>query len=129
MAEMVSEMTGVSYSELIGGTSVPVITKNVTLKGVTAEYIRGTLLSLVGGKYEICDTTGTGDGGTEPNPAKVASAILAEDVKLTGSDIIVTVYVSGMFNREKLVLQKEDDTIEAHEEELRDVGIYLTSLK
>lgn len=129
MAEMVSEMTGVSYSELIGGTSVPVITKNVTLKGVTAEYIRGTLLSLVGGKYEICDTTGTGDGGTEPDPAKVASAILAEDVKLTGSDIIVTVYVSGMFNREKLVLQKEDDTIEAHEEELRDVGIYLTSLK
>lgn len=129
MAEMVSEMTGVSYSELIGGTSVPVITKNVTLKGVTAEYTRGTLLSLVGDKYEICDTTGTGDGGTEPNPAKVASAVLAEDVKLTGSDTVATVYVSGMFNREKLILKKEDDTVEAHEEELRDVGIYLTSLK
>lgn len=129
MAEMVSEMTGVNYSELIGGTSVPVITKNVTLKGVTAEYTRGTLLSLVGGKYEICDTTGTGDDSTEPNPAKVASAVLAEDVKLTGSDIVATVYVSGMFNREKLILKKEDDTVEAHEEELRDVGIYLTSLK
>ena len=122
MTEMVSEMTGVSYSELIGGTSVPVITKNVTLKGVTAEYTRGTLLSLVDGKYEICDTT-------DANPAKVASAVLAEDVKLTGSDTVTTVYVSGMFNREKLILQKEDDTVDAHEEELRDAGIYLTSLK
>lgn len=129
MAEMVSEMTGVNYSELIGGTSVPVITKNITLKGVTAEYTRGTLLSLVGGKYEICDTTGTGDGGADSNPAKIASAVLAEDVKLTGSDTVATVYVSGMFNREKLILKKEDDTVEAHEDELRDAGIYLTSLK
>lgn len=129
MAEMISEMTGVSYDELIGGTNLPIITKNITLKGVTAEYTRGTLLSLVGGKYEICDTTGTGSGGTDPNPAKVASAVLATDVKLTGSDIVATIYISGIFNREKLILKKADDTVEAHEDELRDAGIYLTSLK
>lgn len=125
----VEELQGVHYDELIGGTAVPVITKNVTLKGVTAEYARGTVLSLVSGKYEICDTTGTGDGGTDPNPAKAASAILAQAVKLTGTDAVATVYTAGMFNREKLVVKNSADTIEAHEEELRAVGIYLTSIK
>ena len=125
----VEELQGIHYDELIGGTAVPVITKNVTLKGVTAEYARGTVLSLVGGKYEICDTTGTGDGGIEPNPAKAASAILAQAVKLTGTDTVATVYTAGMFNREKLVVKNSSDTIEAHEEELRAVGIYLTSVK
>lgn len=125
----VEELQGVHYDELIGGTAVPVITKNVTLKGVTAEYARGTVLSLVGGKYEICDTTGTGDDGTDPNPAKAASAILAQAVKLTGTDAVATVYTAGMFNREKLVVKNSSDTIEAHEEELRAVGIYLTSIK
>lgn len=125
----VEDVQGVHYDELIGGTAVPVITKNVTLKGVTAKYARGTVLSLVGGKYEICDTTGTGDSGTDPNPAKAASAILAQAVKLTGTDAVATVYTAGMFNREKLVVKNADDTIEAHEEELRAVGIYLTSIK
>ena len=125
----VEELQGVHYDDLIGGTAVPVITKNVTLKGVTAEYARGTVLSLVSGKYEICDTTGTGDDGTDPNPAKAASAILAQAVKLTGTDAVATVYTAGMFNREKLVLKNSSDTIEAHEEELRAVGIYLTSVK
>lgn len=125
----VEEVQGVHYDELIGGTAVPVITKNVTLKGVTAEYARGTVLSLVGGKYEICDTTGIGDSGTDPNPAKAASAILAQAVKLTGTDAVATVYTAGMFNREKLVVKNAEDTIEAHEEELRAVGIYLTSIK
>lgn len=51
--EMISNMNGTHYDELIGGTAVPVLTKNVTLKGVTASYKRGTLLALVNGKYEI----------------------------------------------------------------------------
>ncbi len=129
MAELVTTMQGTHYDELIGGTAVPVMTKNVTLKGVTAAYTRGTLLSLVGGKYEICDTTGTGDGGTDQNPAKAASAILAADVTLAGSDTVATVYISGVFNREKLILKNAEDTVDAHEEELRDVGIYLTSIQ
>lgn len=33
--EMISNMNGTHYDELIGGTAVPVLTKNVTLKGVT----------------------------------------------------------------------------------------------
>ena len=78
MAELVTTMQGTHYDELIGGTAVPVMTKNVTLKGVTAAYTRGTLLS---------------------------------------------------FNREKLIVKNAEDTVDAHEEELRDVGIYLTSIQ
>ena len=90
--EMISNMNGTHYDELIGGTAVPVLTKNVTLKGVTASYKRGTLLALVGGKYEIVD-------------------------------------ISGQFNREKLIVAQTSDNATAHEEELRAVNIYLTSVK
>lgn len=119
---MVTVVDGVHYDELIGGTALPAITKNVTLKGVTATYKRGTLMALVAEKYEIVDSEAeTG--------AEVANAILAQDVILTGADVVATVYVSGQFNREKIIVAKEADSATAHEEELRLVGIYLTSVK
>ena len=34
-----------------------------------------------------------------------------------------------MFNREAIILAQESDNIDNHEEELRDVGIYVTSIK
>ena len=59
----------------------------------------------------------------------IAKAVLAKDVHQDGSgDLVVPVYIAGMFNREKLIVPAED-TAEVHEEELRDVGIYLTSVK
>lgn len=115
-------MGGVHYDELIGGTAIPVLTKNVTLKGVTATYTRGTLLALVDGKYEIVDSVAAAG-------AEKASAVLAEDATLAGDDLVATVYVSGQFNREKLIVAQEADSATAHEEELRAVNIYLTSLK
>lgn len=110
-------MTGVTYDELFGGPEIPVLTKNVTLaKG--AAHKRGELLTLDGtaGTYALA---GAG---------KVASAVLAYDTDATGADTIATVYISGRFNREKLIVA-EGDTVDAHEEELRGVNIYLASLK
>lgn len=120
--EMISNMNGTHYDELIGGTAVPVLTKNVTLKGVTDTYKRGTLLALVNGKYEIVDSTAS-------TGAEKASAVLAHDTDLTGVDVVVTVYISGQFNREKLIVAQTADNATAHEEELRAVNIYLTSVK
>lgn len=114
--EFVTTQPGVTYNNLIGGTAVNLITKNVTLKGVEAEYTPGTLLALNAGKYEL---VGTG---------KVANVVLAEKAVLTGVDVVATVYVAGMFNREAIVVA-DDDNVDAHEEELRDVGILLTSAK
>ena len=114
---------GVEYDELIGGTAITAMTANVTLKGATASYVRGTLLAVKDGKYEIVDSK------NEAAELKVANVVLAEDVELKGSDVVATVYTRGLFNREKLVVKQSDDNATNHEEELRKVGIYLTALK
>lgn len=117
------KIKGVEYDELIGGTAITAMTANVTLKGVTANYVRGTLLAVKDGKYEIVDSK-NGD-----EALKAANVVLAEDVELKGSDVVATVYTRGLFNREKLVVKQSDDNATKHEEELRKVGIYLTALK
>lgn len=127
MAELVSTMTGVIYDELLGGTAVTIMTANVTIAQVDAEatYKRGTLLGIVtaSGKYAIVDSeASTGE--------QVASVVLAHDVVVgTDNDVVATVYTRGIFNREKLLVKAADDNATKHEEELRKVGIYLTSLK
>lgn len=127
MAELVSAMTGVTYDELLGGTAVTIMTANVTIAQVDAEatYKRGTLLGIVtaSGKYAIVDSeASTGE--------QVASVVLAHDVVVgTDNDVVATVYTRGIFNREKLLVKAADDNATKHEEELRKVGIYLTSLK
>lgn len=127
MAELVSTMTGVTYDELLGGTAVTIMTANVTIAQVDAEatYKRGTLLGIVtaSGKYAIVDSeASTGE--------QVASVVLAHDVVVgTDNDVVATVYTRGIFNREKLLVKAADDNATKHEEELRKVGIYLTSLK
>ena len=61
--------------------------------------------------------------------AEVGVAILAKDVQLsTTGKVVGTVYINGMFNRNKIILKDESDDINNHEAELRDVGILLTNL-
>lgn len=127
MAELVSKFDGVTYDELIGGTAVAVMTANVTIAKLSAAatYKRGTLLGVVtaSGKYAIVDSAAsTGE--------KVASVVLAKDIEVgTSDDVVATVYTRGIFNREKLIVKAESDSASAHEEELRKVGVYLTSVK
>lgn len=127
MAELASKFDGVTYDEIIGGTAVAVMTANVTIAKLSAAatYKRGTLLGVVtaSGKYAIVDSAAsTGE--------KVASVVLAKDIEVgTADDVVATVYTRGIFNREKLVVKAESDSASAHEEELRKVGIYLTSVK
>lgn len=108
-------MQGVTYDELFGGTEVTPLTRNVTIaQGQSVK--RGTLLSETSGKYSAAAK------------GKKAVAVAAEDVTAAGADTVGTAYITGYFNREKLIAAS-DDTVTAHEEELRDVGIILTSLK
>ena len=130
------ENTHTTYDKLIAGVAVPVMTKNVTLKGDTATLKRGTVLALSNGKYEIVDTE------SETAEVKVANTVLAEDVdanlsealkddslaedvELTGDDAVATVYTAGLFNPDAMTVKASGDTVLAHEEELRIVGIYL----
>ena len=126
MAELASKFDGVTYDELFGGTAVAAMTANVTIAALSAaaSYKRGTLLGVVtaSGKYAIVDSAAT-------TGEKVASVVLAKDIEVGTDDVVATVYTRGIFNREKLVVKAESDSASAHEQELRKVGIYLTSVK
>lgn len=127
MAELANTMDGVTYDELFGGTAVGALTANVTIAKLSAAatYKRGTLLGVVtaSGKYAIVDSAAT-------TGEKVASVVLARDLTVgVENDVTATVYTRGIFNREKLIVKDAGDNATKHEEELRKVGIYLTSLK
>ena len=123
MAYVTSEKSNVD--QLIGGTAVAALTKNITLKGLSAEKAlkRGAVLAVSEGKYQIVDAASA-------TPAlKVANAVLAEDIVVGTGDVVAAVYISGIFNAEEMSVGAESDSVEAHEEELRAVGIYLTHLQ
>lgn len=123
MAYVTSEKSNVD--QLIGGTAVAALTKNITLKGLSAEKAlkRGAVLAVSEGKYQIVDAASA-------TPAlKVANAVLVEDVVVGTGDVVATVYISGIFNAEEMSVGAESDSVQAHEEELRAVGIYLTHLQ
>lgn len=123
MAYVTSEKSNVD--QLIGGTAVAALTKNITLKGLSTEKAlkRGAVLAVSEGKYQIVDAASV-------TPAlKVANAVLAEDVVVGTGDIVATVYISGIFNAEEMSVGAASDSVQAHEEELRAVGIYLTHLQ
>lgn len=123
MAYVTSEKSNVD--QLIGGTAVAALTKNITLKGLSAEKAlkRGAVLAVSEGKYQIVDAASA-------TPAlKVANAVLAEDIVVGTGDVVATVYISGIFNAEEMSVGAESDSVQAHEEELRAVGIYLTHLQ
>ena len=130
-------MTGVAYDELIAGPEVAMMTKNVTFKSGT-NVKRGALLSIDAGTGKVIATPAAiaaVEADAEHNieaqdavPAGVAVYIAKEDVDASAADVVGTVYTSGYFNREKLIATT-GDTVNGHEEELRDVGIMLSSLK
>ena len=108
-------MAGVAYDELFGGAEVEVLTRNVMLAS-GQNVKRGTLLGVTAGKYAIAAKGGK------------AVAVAAEDINPTSADTAGTAYITGYFNREKRIAAS-GDTVTAHEEELRDAGIFLTSMK
>ena len=123
MAYVTSEKSNVD--QLIGGTSVAALTKNITLKGLSTEKAlkRGAVLAVSEGKYQIVDAASA-------TPAlKVANAVLAEDVVVGTGDVVATVYIRGIFNAEEMSVGAKSDSVQAHVEELRAVGIYLTHLQ
>lgn len=123
---MVESVAGVVYDELIGSSKVPLITKNVEFAQASGEKTlkRGTLLAInESGEYVEEDST----SGTES--IKVAVVVLQSDLALsTSSKVVGTIYTSGMFNKEAIILAQGSDNIDNHEEELRNKGIYLTSI-
>lgn len=103
--------TGVSYDELIGGTAIAALNANISISEASTAVAKGAILTSAGAVV-----------------AKGAEAfyVLAADIAV--GDTVATVFTRGQFNREALSVA-DGDTVDAHEEQLRKVGIYLTSLK
>ncbi|MBQ1940902.1 MAG: hypothetical protein SPI64_06920 [Anaerovibrio sp.] len=99
---------GVSYDGLIGGTEVPIIEKNISITAGTA-LERGSVVT---------------EAGKLVTGADEASYVVSQPV--TAEDTVATVYASGMFNAEHMIVG-ESDTVAAHAAQLRDKNIYLTS--
>lgn len=106
------EKNTITPDNLMAGPEVPVLTKNFTVTAGTA-LKRGTLLTV------------TADGAASATAKEgVASAVVAHDIDATAT--VVTAYVTGRFNRAALICA-DGDTVAAHEEELRKVGIHLAA--
>ena len=120
MHEIIENAT--AFDELLAGPEIPVLTKNLKLKSGKA-YKRGMLIS-----YAALGEGETEKKGEQTAAGKTAEFVLMWDVDATEADAVGTVYVSGRFNREKIILA-EGDTVEAHEDELRLRNIYFTTLK
>jgi hypothetical protein len=120
MHEIIENATG--YDELLAGPEIPVLTRNLKLKSGKA-YKRGMLIS-----YATAAVGDTEKKGEQTTTGKTAEFVLMRDVDATEADAVGTVYLSGRFHREKMVLA-EGDSVEAHEDELRLRNIYFTTLK
>lgn len=113
---MFETCVSVENDELIGGVQLPLLNKNIAVSAGNV-LKRGTIVDKNGAMVKAAD---------DDEPATVAYGIVASDV--SAEDDVVTIYTSGLFNRERLIVS-DGDTVEAHEDELRTVGIYLTSIQ
>lgn len=113
-----SKAYDVSYDKLIADAKHPLDVKNVTVSA--GEGIkRGTVLSFVeaSGKYGVF--------GSDSVSAGKANCIVANDVPASSEDVTVTVYVSGSFRAESLIVAKTATLDSKAVEDLRTKGIFI----
>lgn len=119
MSKYLRDVGKCGRGELIGGTKVPIITSTKELEDGQGVLKRGAILGKVTSskKFKLVDD-GASDG------SQIANCILVHDVD-TDVDTVATCYISGQFNANYLHI-KDDGDVLAHEDELRDVNIYIT---
>lgn len=114
------EVTGsVSYENLIGGPDVEILTTGIVLASGQGVVKRGTVIGKItaSGKGKKTDKANS-DG------SQLAKYIVAQDVDTTSADVMTVCYKTGLFNRDALIFGGTS-TAANHEDELRDVGIFL----
>lgn len=116
-----TEFESVENRTLFAGTGITPQTTKVTLFAGQGVLPVGAVLGVVtaDGKAKLVDKNAS-DG------SEVAKFILAEEVDTSDADIESVAYSRGLFNADALLVA-EGDTVLDHQEELREVGIYIKS--
>lgn len=109
----------IEYDNLIAGTTHPIDTKSVVLKGGQGVLKRGTVLGIISSSGLAVPVDSTKSDGSEK-----ADCILTDDVDTSDGDKVATAYSSGLFNRKALIFGGTD-TADQHETRLRELGIFL----
>ncbi len=104
---------------LIGGTEFPLMPTLVTLVGGQGVLPRGSVVGIV-----TADKKGKLVDKAAVDGSEVAKLILCDDTDTTLGDTKAICYKTGVFNRNALNFGGASVAAD-HEEELRDVGIYL----
>lgn len=122
---------------LIAGNGFPILKEGIGLKAGQGVLKRGSLIIKGTDKagYIAGATQTTGSGESERTEAVSGNifGILTDDTD-TGTDssadnIPATVYQTGEFNREDVIVSGEDAAVENYEDDMKGVGIYLRSVQ
>lgn len=109
----VEHANGVAADYLLGGGEIATLTQNV--KVAAGDYKRGQVLENQAGTFQKI---------TSGKPA----GIVVSDTTTTTEHNVVTVYISGRFNREALVVDAPYKVNE-HEADFKEAHLFLTSIK
>lgn len=105
---------------LIAGHEVPILTEGITVAKEQGVLVRGTVIAIVSATGLAVPVDSTKTDGSE-----VPFGILTDDINTDQTeDVVTTAYISGLFNREALVLGGTD-TVSKHENRLRERGIFV----
>lgn len=106
---------------LIAGDNVPILTAGITLASGQGILKRGTVIGIVTetGKATVVDKL-------KEDGSNIPYGILTDDVD-TIDEITTTAYISGLFNKNALILNESDD-IKNYEVKLRELGIFIKNV-
>lgn len=125
MFQQIGEFTPDS---LIASQEFPILKEGIGLKAGQGLLRRGSLIIKAEGAGYIAGAAG--DGGAA---AGKVFGILADDTDTGGdasaSNIPAVVYLTGVFNRDAILVSGEGAAAEDYEDEMKGVGLYLRSVQ
>lgn len=122
---------------LFAGNEFPALKEGIGLKAGQGVLKRGSLIIKTSDDvYYIVgttQTTGSGETGKTEEIKGSIFGILTDDFDTgedaTADNIPATVYQTGEFNREAIIVSGKDKTVKDYEDDMKNVGIYLRSVQ
>lgn len=130
MSEFYKTSGEMTPDTLIAGNAIPLTVKGIVVAKGEGVLKRGTLLGIAHDKkHKRSDTTETYEGKSGSTTDTIGvDCILCDDIDATDKDVVTTGYISGEINRDAVILP-EEKSIDAHEQELRKLGLYIKSVQ